>query len=156
MQFLAFAYSIDGQCEAVEKTAQCALAPEPGHSRTHCWLGKCVLIDGNSLEKALAAFKKEPLQWQGLTGIALANVALGSESAVAAALDEMMQTGGESSSYQYAMIYAYAGDTEQALEWLQRAYEINDPGLSHIKVDQFLDSIREDECFKSIQKKVGF
>jgi len=156
LQFLAYAYSIDGQCEAVEKTVQRALALEPGHSRSRYSLGMCLLIAGNSPEKALAAFKNEPLQWQRLTGIALASVALGDEPAVTAALEEMMQATGESSAYQYAMIYAYAGDTERALRWLQRAWEIKDPGLSFIKFDPFLDSIREDERFKSIQKKLGF
>ena len=156
LQYLALTYAFGGQCAEVRKIVELAVAIEPEHSRTRYRLAECLLVHEASPESALAIFEQEPLNWARLTGIALANIALGNEAATQAALEELKQSSGDSSAYQYAQIDAYSGDTESALAWLQRAYEIKDPGLTQMKIDSFLDSVRDDERFKALQKKLGF
>ena len=156
LQYLALTYAFSGQCAEVRKIVQRAVVIEPEHSRTRYRLGECLLVHEASPAMALAIFEQEPLNWARLTGIALANIALGNNAAALAALEELKQSSGDSSAYQYAQIDAYSGDTESALAWLQRAYEIKDPGLTQMKIDSFLDSVRDDERFKALQKKLGF
>jgi len=156
LQYLALTYAFSGQCAEVRKIVQRAVVIEPEHSRTRYRLGECLLVHEASPAMALAIFEQEPLNWARLTGIALANIALGNNAAALAALEELKQSSGDSSAYQYAQIDAYSGDTESALAWLQRAYEIKDPGLTQMKIDSFLVSVRDDEQFKALQKKLGF
>ena len=156
LQYLAFAYGSDGQCDQVAQVVRRAMTLDPEHSRTHYELGRCILNNSNDPQKAMAAFKNETLRWQRITGTALASIASGDSAAVEKALEDLWASGGETASYQFAEIFAYNGDTDKAIEWLQKAYEISDPGISHMKIDPFLDSIRDDDRFKEILKRVGF
>ena len=49
--------------------------------------------------------------------------------------------------YQIAAAFAGLGDREQALVWLERAFEVHDPGLVHIARDPRLDPLRGDPRF---------
>ena len=54
-----------------------------------------------------------------------------------------------------AIIYAGLGDRARAFEWLERAYECRSWGLLWLKVDPSLDSLRSDERFTSLLRRVG-
>ena len=60
-----------------------------------------------------------------------------------------------SSPYVRARIYAEIGDKGQALRWLERAQEERDGGLSLLKVDPGLDSLRGEPRFAAILKHIG-
>ena len=51
-----------------------------------------------------------------------------------------------------ATIYSGLGDTEQAVAWLQRAYEQRDVRMSFLKVDRRWDALRTDARFAAIAK----
>jgi serine/threonine-protein kinase len=54
-----------------------------------------------------------------------------------------------------ATIYAALGDTEQAMAWLQRAYEERDVELSFLNVRHTWDALRSDPRFIAIVAGVG-
>ena len=58
--------------------------------------------------------------------------------------------------YAIALIYAASGDTDEALSWLQDAYEQRVSELIYLKVDPFLDKLRADSRFTDLLEKVGF
>src|SRR6201988_1124964 len=60
------------------------------------------------------------------------------------------------SSYGLAAIYVGQGDKEQALGWLEKAFEEDNTELTFLKVDPRLDPLREDPRFQTLLKKVGF
>ena len=50
----------------------------------------------------------------------------------------------QGAAYQIAEAYAWRGEKDKAFEWLERSYRQRDGGLSAIKYDPLLASIRGD------------
>jgi tetratricopeptide (TPR) repeat protein len=63
---------------------------------------------------------------------------------------------GALASYQYAQIYAQAGDTDRAFAELGNAVEAKDPGLVELKTDPFMDPIRGDPRYAALLKQLNF
>jgi hypothetical protein len=72
-----------------------------------------------------------------------------------AALKERSKTGFVS-PYDVAMVYGGLGDKEQALTWLEKAYEERSWWMSWIQVDPSLDALRSEPRFQAIVKKMNF
>lgn len=62
---------------------------------------------------------------------------------------------GELPAYELAFLYAGLGDKERAFEWLDKAYEDRSEGMTLLKVDPALDSLRSDERFTTLMRRVG-
>jgi hypothetical protein len=52
-----------------------------------------------------------------------------------------------------ATLYAYAGDKDRCLEWLDRAYVVRDPILPYLWIPDF-DSVRDDPRFRDLLKRM--
>jgi TolB-like protein/DNA-binding winged helix-turn-helix (wHTH) protein len=63
---------------------------------------------------------------------------------------------GDAGAYNYAMIFAQWGQKADAIKWLQTAYRLHDSGLVDMKVDPFLDPIRDTPEFKDIERRLNF
>jgi TolB-like protein/Tfp pilus assembly protein PilF len=50
--------------------------------------------------------------------------------------------------------FAYAGDKERCLEWLERAYQARDPNLPYLGVPDF-DDVRGDPRFQDLVRRMG-
>ena len=61
---------------------------------------------------------------------------------------------GDSLAYQYAEIYAQWGDSAKALDWLEAAYRLPDPGMYWIKKDSLLDPLRSQARFTALLAKL--
>jgi Tfp pilus assembly protein PilF len=59
---------------------------------------------------------------------------------------------GDSAAYQYAEIYAQWGNGLNALEWLETALRLRDPGLEFLKTDLLLDPLRNEPRFKAVMR----
>jgi len=59
------------------------------------------------------------------------------------------------SPYRVAMIYAGLGDKEQALAWLERAYQQRVHNMIFLKVEPELDGLRSDPRFEDLRGRVG-
>ena len=72
------------------------------------------------------------------------------------AIDELKALSRERyiSPYCIALIYASLGEKDQAMDWLQKAYEEHVSELIHMKVDPYLDKIRSDPRFVELLVKV--
>jgi serine/threonine-protein kinase len=55
-----------------------------------------------------------------------------------------------------AKYYAYAGDKDKAIEYLQKAYEDRDSGIVHIQVDPDWDTLRSDPRFVALLTQMNF
>jgi serine/threonine-protein kinase len=62
---------------------------------------------------------------------------------------------GDSSAYQYADIYAQWGDLPKALDWLETAYRLPDPGIGTLRVDTLLDPLRKEARFQEIERRLN-
>jgi hypothetical protein len=66
-----------------------------------------------------------------------------------AALSEQIQHWGDTGAYFIARSYAYPGDLDLALEWLERAYKQRDPALIEMFGNPNFDSLADDPRFKA-------
>jgi len=60
------------------------------------------------------------------------------------------------SSYSMATTCAAAGDRDQTITWLERAFSERDPMLVQARTDPAFDALRSDERFVTVIKRIGF
>ncbi len=60
------------------------------------------------------------------------------------------------SSHHVAFIYAGLREKNQALHWLEKAYEERSQWLCHLKGEPRLEGLRSDPQFKDLLRRVGF
>jgi hypothetical protein len=89
-----------------------------------------------------------------LCGLALAYTALGQKKESDANLAELIAKFQQDSPYQVAEVYAFRGETDRAFDWLERAYTARDPGLSDMKVDPLLRSLRPGPRYTTLLQKM--
>jgi hypothetical protein len=81
---------------------------------------------------------------------------LGRHADAEAELAKMKVTLGEAAADQYATIYAQWGIQAKALEWLDTALRLRDPGLVDLKTDALLDPLRQELRFKAVGRELKF
>src|SRR6476661_2775855 len=69
---------------------------------------------------------------------------------------ELKVYGGNTLAYQYAMIYAQWGNRAKALEWLETALRLRDPGLVYLKTDPLMDPLRKEPRFQAVMRELKF
>jgi serine/threonine-protein kinase len=68
----------------------------------------------------------------------------------------MRELFGDASSYQYAQIYAQAGNANRAFAEFDDAVRAKDSGLLLLKRDPFVDPIRGDPRYGALLKRLNF
>ena len=61
----------------------------------------------------------------------------------------------ENSAYQIVQMYAWRGEIDRAFEWLGRAVELHDGGLTYLKYDPLLRNLRGDPRYAAFLKKMN-
>ena len=104
---------------------------------------------------ALEEMDQEPEPLWRDQGLALALDAAGRRAEADAALAKLIETHGAGAAFQVAEVYAFRGETERAFEWLERAYELRDPGLAEMKGDPLLARLHGDPRWPAFLAKMG-
>jgi TolB-like protein/DNA-binding winged helix-turn-helix (wHTH) protein len=86
----------------------------------------------------------------------MAYYALGRKKESDAALRKLIVKYPEGAPYQIAQVYAFRNQTDEAFEWLDRAYAQRDSGLIGTKVDPLLKSLHKDPRYSAFLKKLNF
>jgi len=55
-----------------------------------------------------------------------------------------------------ARLYAHAGEKDQVMKWLEKAYEQGEIPLSHLNVAWDWDSLRDDPRFQDLLRRMNF
>jgi hypothetical protein len=71
-------------------------------------------------------------------------------------LSKMKTAMGDAGAYQYAATYAQWGQQARALEWLETALGLRDPGLENLKTDPLMDPLRKEPRFQAIERELKF
>jgi TolB-like protein len=58
-------------------------------------------------------------------------------------------------SWQIGTLYTRAGKKDEALEWLEKAYQAHDPNMPYISVDPIFDILRDDPRFKDLLRRMN-
>jgi tetratricopeptide (TPR) repeat protein len=87
---------------------------------------------------------------------AIVYYALGRKKESDAALRELIAKYHASDAYQIAEVYGFRNQSDEAFEWLDRAYTQHDGGLIETKVDLLLKNLHNDPRFAAFLKKLNF
>jgi TolB-like protein/Flp pilus assembly protein TadD len=108
------------------------------------------------LEHARASCETNRDDWGSQQCLAMTYDKLGRHAEAEAELAKLKAAGGDSNAYQYLTIYAQWGNRGQALEWLETAWRLRDPGLEYVKIDPLLDPLRQEPRFQAIERELKF
>jgi hypothetical protein len=113
-------------------------------------------ITGSGICSARASCETQPDYWGNQYCLAVTYDSLGRHADAAAELAKMKAAVGDTAAYQYATIYAQWRNQAKALEWLETALRVRDPGLEFLKTDPLLDPLRKEPRFKAIERELKF
>jgi len=86
---------------------------------------------------------------------AIAYYALGRQKEADAALSELIARYHARSAYLIAQVYAFRKQSDEAFQWLDRAYAAHDDGLIETKVDPLLKNLHNDPRYTALLKKLN-
>jgi tetratricopeptide (TPR) repeat protein len=131
---------------------------------------KVAVLDGHLLLGLIAAADRDcgqaatNFEWTALSfpapmtkfGLALAAACSGQTDQARHYLAQAAEPGKAfASPYQLGLGYAYLGDKEPALAFLEKSAEAREGQILYLKYDPLFDGIRSDARFISLEKRVG-
>ena len=114
-----------------------------------------LLLQGKAAESFDLCPKLQDDEVSRMTCVAQAEHTLGHISESQRALDQVIAKGATSNPFDIAVVYAWRGEKDKAFEWLDKAYERRDMGLSEIKIHRELYSLRSDRRYKTLLSKMN-
>jgi tetratricopeptide (TPR) repeat protein len=151
-----YAQKVPQAIEQCQKTA----GMDSAFAAAHVCLGRAYLQKASPAE-AVAEFRKALQLSDGdtndLAALGLAMAASKQPAEARKILDQLK----ERSQQTYvqpmwpAVIHIALGETDQAFDWMQRAYEDRSAWLVYLKVDPLFDPVRQDPRFADLLRRVG-
>ena len=132
-----------------------AISLDPELLRAYEYLG-LVQYQLGDFDGARVTCEARPTVWQTQWCLALAYQKLGRHADAQAEVAKIEESQGDTTAYQFATIYAQWGEIPKALEWLENAMRLRDPGLSLLKQDPLLDALRREPRFQAIEQALKF
>jgi TolB-like protein/Flp pilus assembly protein TadD len=149
---LHFSHHYKEAIAALERAIQLAPStPVP----LSAFIGKSYYALGE-YEKARVSCEAKADSEEGQWCLALVYNKLGRKANAESELTRLEAAHAQESAYEYATIYAQWGNFLKALEWLDTAMRLRDPGLERLKVDPLLDPLRNEGRFHAIEKALKF
>ena len=132
-----------------------ALELDPDNSASPVDLSRTYLLQGRPLD-GLAEIEHVHNATHRAWLYALTYYALGRKRESDAALSELITKYHASNAFEIATNYAFRNQTDEAFEWLDRAYAQRDPSMMSTKVEPLLNSLHNDPRFAALLKKLNF
>jgi len=126
----------------------------PQYQRAHMYIGRNYLLMGKP-QMALTEMEKENMENFKIFGLALAYHALDRKKEADEKLKVFIDAYADEWSYLLAELYSFRGEKENALKWLEIAFNKKDSWLYWIKTDALLKNIQEEARYKNILKKLN-
>ena len=160
--FTAWAYYNGRRYDDAVRQALAAIELEPNFFPAHLSLGLSYEQKG-LLQDALAAYEKaislsggHPVQ-QLLRSHVLLKA--GRRKEAVHILEAIKQTAIENpaaTSYHIAQTYLLLGEPDQAIAWLEKAYQVRSEEMLILRVDPKLDALRSDPRFQDLLRRMNF
>jgi tetratricopeptide (TPR) repeat protein len=143
-----------GDYHAAREALQRSLQIVPEQSNTAAYLAFTFLLTGDAAS-ALSLSQRASIEMFRWQGAALAEHDLGHAPVAQQWLDEIIKNDADDAAYQIAEVYAWWGNSDKAFAWLVRAYLQHDGGLTTVKVDPLLRSLRPDPRYQALLRKMN-
>ena len=108
------------------------------------------------LQSARSSCETKADDWLSQQCLSVIYDKLGRRADAEAELSKIKAAQGDAEAYQYATIYAQWGQRAKALEWLETALRLRDPGLEFLKTDPLMDPLRQEPRFQAIERELKF
>ena len=153
-QVLSLIQARRGRLEEAEAAARRGLEIVPTGPFGHYLLGDVLLLRSQP-DAALSEFSKETIIGARFDGSARAFFAMGRRADSDATLAKLIKDQANH-PFDIARVYAFRGETDEAIKWLDQAYAQKDVvGLSIIKTDPMFKKIEGDPRYKAFLKKMN-
>jgi TolB-like protein/Tfp pilus assembly protein PilF len=147
---------LEGRSKEAIAALQGALALDPEDATALVYRGFAYYAL-RDFERARALCENKPDDWGNQYCLAVTYDKLGRHADAESMLAKMRAAAvGDAGAYQYATIYAQWGDEPKALEWLDTAMRLRDPGLELLKIDPLMDRLRKERRFQAIERELRF
>jgi tetratricopeptide (TPR) repeat protein len=130
-----------------------ALELDPDGAFWHQARGLSLLLQGKT-DAALQEMQKETEEVWRLSGLPLVFHALGRRGESDTALAALKSKYAGEAAYQIADVHAFRGEADLAFEWLERAHNQRDGGISEIKRDRLVRGLVGDPRYKAFLRKL--
>jgi TolB-like protein/Flp pilus assembly protein TadD len=146
-------YSAGRYAEA-ETSIRRVLHLAPAFISAHYYLAKALLAQGQA-QGALAIAQQEVDEGNRLNILPIVLQAVGRNADADEALHILSTKFADNAAFYVAMVYAYRGDRDEALQWLQRAYRQKDLGLVEIVGEPLLKNLANEPRYKAFLRKMN-
>ena len=125
---------------------------------TYAWgryyLGRVLLARGDR-DAALLEMQQETVDEGRQGGLGMVYYALGRKADSDSVLARMLKEHADGNAFYIAEVYAFRGQSDEAMHWLERAYAQKDPYLIYIKAELPRKSLAADPRFKAFLRKMN-
>jgi TolB-like protein/DNA-binding winged helix-turn-helix (wHTH) protein len=143
-----------GQLDQSAADSKKALEVNPDHWSSPIDLSRIYLLQGRP-QDALPEIEHVHYATYRAWLYALTYYALGRKKESDAALSELITKYHASNAFEIATTYAFRNQTDEAFEWLDRAYAQRDPGLMSTKGEPLLKNLHHDPRYAAFLKKLN-
>ncbi len=140
---------LDKAAEAFDKQAELS----PGYPGAWYRVGRALVLRGRATE-AIDILQQENSPMYQLTGLAMANDALGNVGEADRALNQLIDEYSADSAFQISEVYAARRDKDNAFLWLDNAYENHDTGLITMLAVPEFRILHDDPRWATFLKKI--
>jgi TolB-like protein/Flp pilus assembly protein TadD len=131
-----------------------ALDIRPTFVWAHYFLGLVSLVRGDR-DAALLEMQQETTDEGKRQGLGTVYYALGRRADSDAALAGMLHKDADRNAFGIAEVYAFRGQSDEAMHWLERAYAQKDSGLYYVKGELPLQNLEADPRYKAFLRKMN-
>ena len=151
-----YAYNLiwEGKLSESREEYKRLIALIPNGPWVHAGLAMSLLLEGK-FEEAATAAQPEKADYARLLVISMARWGQGRQQESDAALNELIAKEAEGAAYQIAEAYAYRGQNDLAFQWLNRAREQRDAGMSNLLTDTTLAKLHSDPRWPVLLRSVN-
>jgi tetratricopeptide (TPR) repeat protein len=130
-----------------------ALDLNPAQAVLHYQIGMALMQNGDP-NGGLAEVEKEQDEFKRI-GLPMVYYALGRKADSDSAIATLIRMDGDAVAYNLGNAYAVRGEPDLAFKWLDRAYELHDPGLAAITFDELFKNLYADPRWPAYLEKIG-
>jgi tetratricopeptide (TPR) repeat protein len=151
---VGYLHYCNGDPDAAIEQWQTALRLSPEQIGTRMTIAIALLLKGETAA-ALESADREQNEFYRLLGHAIVYFRMGRQAEADAALAALIADHQLGGAYNIAVLLAWRGEMDLAFDWLEKALEYNDSGLTEITVEPFAESLRKDPRWESFATKAG-
>ena len=154
LQLLSTYQAARGNLREAEAAMRRGLDIRPTYAYGHFNLGLIYLERGDR-DGALLEMQQETIDDGKQQGLALVYYALGRKADADAALAALIREQADRNALDVAEVYAFRGESDVAVHWLERAYAQKDPWLFQIHYSWLMKNLETDLSYKAFLKKMN-